>query len=261
MSQQEDFYIGYLNGQKLSKSLWVFVGAVLIIAPLLAVWLVSRQRGFADSTYEFGNLTQHEGIIVNDPIPMLLREDKSIPLIGYGKFGADALFEELPEPPFEAKVEGTLVYYDGRTLLEVTNGVKGIEVGEAVPLENDKMTAAQRRLIGREAKVLGPSWFGGEIIDPKCYFGAMTPGQGKPHRSCAIRCISGGIPPVFAVHNGGDVEYYLLRGKDGEPINQQILDLVALPVLLSGELLEYGDWKVLRCDPKNIERDPQRYAH
>lgn len=36
-----------------------------------------------------------------------------------------------------------------------------------------------------------------EIIDPKCYFGVI-PGKGKIHRSCAIRCISDGIPPVLA---------------------------------------------------------------
>ena len=34
----------------------------------------------------------------------------------------------------------------------------------------------------------------GEIIDPKCYLGAMKPGGGKTHKACAMRCIAGGIP-------------------------------------------------------------------
>ena len=39
----------------------------------------------------------------------------------------------------------------------------------------------------------------GEIVDPKCFFGVMKPGEGKPHKDCAIRCILGGIPPVLKV--------------------------------------------------------------
>jgi hypothetical protein len=122
------------------------------------------------------------------------------------------------------------------------------------------MSESQARVYTRRASSQGFVQLQGEIIDPKCYFGAMTPGQGKPHRSCAIRCISGGIPPVLAVRNGEDVDYYLLRGKDGESINQEILDLVALPVSLQAEVLEYGDWKVLRCDPGDIERVDQLTA-
>jgi len=38
----------------------------------------------------------------------------------------------------------------------------------------------------------------GEIVDSKC-LGVMTPGQLTTHRACAIRCISGGIPPVLHV--------------------------------------------------------------
>jgi len=34
----------------------------------------------------------------------------------------------------------------------------------------------------------------GEIVDSKCYFGNMNPGNGKVHRDCAVRCMSGGIP-------------------------------------------------------------------
>ena len=39
----------------------------------------------------------------------------------------------------------------------------------------------------------------GEIVDSKCYPGVMKPGQGKTHRACAIRCLSGGVPAVFRV--------------------------------------------------------------
>ena len=37
----------------------------------------------------------------------------------------------------------------------------------------------------------------GEIVDSKRYLGVMNPGNGKVHRDCAVRCLSGGIPPIF----------------------------------------------------------------
>ena len=77
----------------------------------------------------------------------------------------------------------------------------------------------------------------------------MKPGEGKPHRSCAIRCISGGIPPVFKTENqAGETHYFLLRGPNGEAINEEVLDFVADQVQLCGELSRQDDWLVIRVD-------------
>ena len=46
---------------------------------------------------------------------------------------------------------------------------------------------------------LGKQTFVGEIVDSKCFLGVMNPGRLTPHRACAIRCISGGVPPVLLV--------------------------------------------------------------
>ena len=71
-----------------------------------------------------------------------------------------------------------------------------------------------RQLVGRlaqEAVDLGEHTLRGEIVDIKCYLGVMKPAHGKPHRSCAARCISGGIPPVLMVKDrDGDTNYLLL---------------------------------------------------
>ena len=72
-----------------------------------------------------------------------------------------------------------------------------------------------------KVKDLGITKIKGEIIDPKCYFGVMKPGEGKPHRDCAIRCILGGISPMLAVKNEkGEANYYLLASSDGGSINK-----------------------------------------
>ena len=44
---------------------------------------------------------------------------------------------------------------------------------------------------------LGVATLRGEIVDSKCYLGAMKPGDQKTHKACATLCIRGGIPPVL----------------------------------------------------------------
>ena len=79
----------------------------------------------------------------------------------------------------------------------------------------------------------------------------MKPGNAKTHRACAIRCISGGVPPVLVVRTpAGNRSYYQLTDLAGGPVNRRILDKVALPVEITGELLRYGDVLVLRAAPE-----------
>jgi hypothetical protein len=100
---------------------------------------------------------------------------------------------------------------------------------------------------GRETQLKG------EILDPKCWFGVMKPGEGKVHKSCAIRCISGGIEPVFRVTNGLENDYYILKGTNGEDINQDILDYVAEPVYIDAEVEKVNGWNVAYVDPEAIK--------
>ena len=83
----------------------------------------------------------------------------------------------------------------------------------------------------------------------------MNPGQLTPHRGCAIRCISGGVPPVLLVRQKeGPANYFLLVSADGKPVNKQILDLVADPVEITGELQRQGELLILRADPATYRR-------
>ena len=126
---------------------------------------------------------------------------------------------------------------------------------EAIP---DSIKAADRQLPplrGLETVSLGRQTLVGEIVDSKCYLGVMNPGQLLPHRACAILCISGGIPPVLLVRQKiGPAIYLLLVSADGQPVNQQVLDLVAEPVQITGEVERQGDWLILRADPARYQR-------
>jgi hypothetical protein len=102
---------------------------------------------------------------------------------------------------------------------------------------------------------LGHQTLSGEIVDSKCYLGVMNPGQLTPHRACAVRCISGGIPPVLLVRqNNGPPLYFLLVSSDGRMVNRQVLDMVAQPVQISGEVIRQGELMILRADPQTYRR-------
>ena len=246
-TKKDGFYIGYLDNMPARYSMLlrkmligIFLGLII-----LAYVLVRSQQGFATSTFELGNSTEVEGILTIEPVPMLTlpQSAESILLIGYGKFGAEttllqALGSEFKRnSQYRVRMQGTLIYHDGKTLLELTSKTKSMI--EWSLIEEDKIKASS----------LGQIEVTGEIIDPKCYFGVMKPGEGKPHRSCAIRCISGGIPPVIKVSNTlGQSNYFLLRGENGQPVNEMVLDYVAEPVRISGQGYQYHNWMILNID-------------
>jgi hypothetical protein len=64
----------------------------------------------------------------------------------------------------------------------------------------------------------------GEIVDRKCYLGNMNPGNGKVHRDCAVRCLSGGILPVFATNDfNGSPAVLLLTGPNQKRLPREAL--------------------------------------
>ena len=126
---------------------------------------------------------------------------------------------------------------------------------EALPDSIKTVDAKSPILTGTETIPLGRQTLRGEIVDSKCFLGVMNPGQLLPHRACAIRCISGGIPPMLLVRpTNGAAIYLLLVSADGKPVNQQVLDLVAEPVQITGEVERQGELLVLRADPATYRR-------
>src|SRR6187401_840403 len=253
---RQDFYIGWMS--KAPKSFAKHMKRVLLIlfpvALIVAYLLSTSQKKFSTAIFEYGKLTEVKGVYYNKPVPMLKVFDKnnssiSIPLVGYGKHGAETAIMELEKEKGvslngkEVTLKGTLIYGDGKTLLQVDkndNPIVNIGAGSTVQLQQ---------------KDLGTQTIRGEIVDPKCYFGVMKPGEGKVHRDCAIRCILGGIPPVLHVQNEkGESNYYLIVGPNGEKINKAVQDLVAEPVSIEARVVQQDDWIILYTDKENIKR-------
>ncbi len=260
--KQDEFYIGWVGKTPptfaaLTKR---FVLVLLPVIILLGVLLAVSQKKFGTGNFEFGTLTEVRGIYFDKPVPNLrvvtgfgLEGNNSfvtIPLIGYGKFGADGAISDIEKAKHAVlngkwiTLKGTLLYNDGKALMQVDIGDNPItNIADVTP---HPMTV--------DSEQLGSITVKGEIIDPKCYFGVMKPGEGKPHEDCAIRCILGGMPPMLHVVDGsGRINYYFIVGHDGGKINNSIKNYIAGPVAITGKAIQYGDWVVLYTDgPQSI---------
>ena len=251
-----DFYIGWMK--KAPKSFAKHVKIVLLILfpiTLVVAYLLStKQKRFSTGNFEFGKATEIKGVYYNDPVPMLKVFDKdsqfiTFLLVGYGKHGAETAIMELEkEKDFslngkEVTLKGTLIYGNGKTLLQIDKTEDPIvSIGNVFNIRPEK-------------KELGTQTIRGEIIDPKCYFGVMKPGEGKVHRDCAIRCILGGIPPVLHVQNEkGESNYYLIVGPNGEKLNEVVQDVVAEPVNIEARVVQQDDWIILHTAKEKINR-------
>ena len=104
------------------------------------------------------------------------------------------------------------------------------------------------------AKTLGVFELEGEIVDGKCYLGVMNPGSGKVHRDCAARCLSGGVPILFATNNfRGEPAVLQLTDLDQKPLRKAaFLDHVGQPVRLKGTVVENGDSLIFEIDTAGI---------
>lgn len=253
MKEQDEFYVPYIEGslgKNTRKAVKRFAWTALFVIVLSALVFGFSQKPFKNSTFELTSATKITGVFHEKPYPMLqvtLADNtyKNILLLGFGKSSANPFLEKIQEevPDLNGKtlnIEGNLIYYNGKTLLQIT--------------DEEKVTLANRvKAQLPEKELISDMILQGEIIDPKCYFGVMKPGKGKIHRSCAVRCISGGIPPVLATTDENNIaEYYLITDKDGNPIHQDILPYVGKPSEIKGSVERMGDWYFLRIDPKNI---------
>jgi hypothetical protein len=238
-----DFYVGYLP--KAPAALARFVRRVILLLCLLgvaiALALVTGQMPFANSAFEYGKMRGFEGIVEAQPYPTLLvarpgevgSRDKHSRylLVAPGKHGADNIVAGFDGK--EVRLKGQLIYRESGTMIE-------IEPGSIVPLNSPPAPRSPTVDIGAVTVT-------GEIVDSKCYLGVMNPGNGKVHRDCAARCISGGIPPIFVSLDGE--EQFLLVGPDGNGIASDALrGFVGEPIAVTGEALRRGETRMLRVD-------------
>lgn len=239
-------YVGYIHPMPASLAAFTrrVAGGLLVGAAALAATIALSQRPFGASVFEFGVARPLDGEIALLPFPVLLVERpgqggrSAWLLVDQGKHGADAALAGLDG--HKVHLEGALIYRDDQTMVELVPGsIEDRGPGAPPP----------------QPVALGEVRVRGEIIDSKCFLGVMNPGDLKPHRDCATRCISGGIPPMLLVRlPTGGARYLMLVGADGEAIGPQLLDRIAEPVEVTGALERAQDLWILKTSSTSIIR-------
>mgnify|MGYP001408379974 CR=1 FL=1 len=236
-----EFYVGYLPKapEGLGHTLRRIIVGLNFVAVVVVLLLLIGQQPFADSRFEFLAYRDYQGLVTGSPYPSLRTENGRFLLVSPGKHGATDLVREFNFR--DVQLEGALIRRADNMMLEILPG--------------------SIRAVGSTGQVdqitdLGPITLTGEIVDSKCYFGVMNPGNGKVHRDCAARCISGGIPPGFVVKDAsGTTRTLILSGIE----SREVLDFVAEPVRIRGRLQRLGDMLILVAERSGnklaIERD------
>jgi len=249
---RDEFYVGYLPlPAGFKRFLMVLLPVLAVGALVLSVVMTSQQNDPGTGTWDLSETVTIEGTYQSSPYPMLLvaddtsQEPRQILLVTMGKIGGRGL--DLPEDGGAFSVTGYPIERgDGAVLLTIETPESDIKTLTASVTEP-------------ELQALGPKTLVGQIIDPKCYFGAMKPGEGKVHKACATLCIKGGIPPMLMTTDmEGERNYYLLLDEDGGGITGKRLDAllpyVADPVKIAGEVGQIGGMLVFQIDPDKIDR-------
>jgi hypothetical protein len=81
----------------------------------------------------------------------------------------------------------------------------------------------------------------GEVVDVVCYLTHGTEGLGKGHAGCAKKCIKNGLPVAIKV---GD-QLYLAVMADHNPANQQLAELAAQQVTVTGKVMEQDGQRLI----------------
>ena len=243
-----EFYVGYLPKAPpgVARRIRRVISALFVAGAVVAIGFASVQRAFAPAVFEFGEIRTFEGMIELKPFPSLLmsapRSQGTGPsrylLVAAGKHGADEQIAAYADKT--VRLRGTLIHRENQMMIELVRS-------SISPL-------AEGRQPQSATKDLGVFELTGEIVDSKCYLGVMNPGNGKVHRDCAVRCLSGGIPPMLATNDfRGAPAILLLTGRNQKPLPKDvILDLVARPVRVQGRVSQIGQTLFLETEPPAI---------
>ncbi len=242
---EEPFFIGW-SGELAKPTRRQMLGAGLSLAAgagALGLGLGAASPHPGPGVWDEGKKVAVTGTIYPEPYLHLLTEDlggglRPVFLVGAGK---DRITVRPALTFTGAAVTGTL-----------------IERGEHAMMAVDGVypDPAPGRLRAPPPTDFGEVVMTGEILDAKCWFGAMRPGYGKTHKACAALCARGGLPLAFCeTGRCGDGKGALLfLNAQGRAFGPEILPLVADPVMIRGTVFEVAGMRQVRVKPADVVR-------
>lgn len=256
-SSSDEIYVGYLKVPKGIKRfvrvavpimLWVMCGVAIVVA--------RSQRDPGPAVWDTGTPRTLSGVLVVKPYPVLVTGDRgdgkagTLLVVEMGKHGSHA--RALAFDGKRVSITGWLLNRDGRRMLELEPGDAAISASIA---ESETAAAGMRAVEVPPIRPLGPVTLRGEIVDSKCFLGAMKPGDGRTHKECATLCVTGGIPPMLVTRDAAGVAtYYLLVDAAGGEMGPEIRPMIADPVSVEGELESWGEILRLRVASGGVKR-------
>jgi len=236
----DEFYVGYHDQSPPNTARFVrriVVAAGSLVVALMAL-VAARQTAADPGFFEFGVARDFDGVLFEKPLPTLrtLTADSALTnylLVGFGKRGL---------PDFARGQDGQSVRFKGSLIQKGASVMIEMNDPRSFSVADPSPNAARRPA----SESLGPVVLTGELVDTKCYFGVMRPAVGKVHRACAVRCLSGGVPPGLLVRGvDGRAVVVLLAGAGASPLRFEV-QWAARTVIAEGALENHEGIPVLR---------------
>ncbi|MEM9740198.1 MAG: hypothetical protein AAF829_10040 [Pseudomonadota bacterium] len=246
---QGDFFIGWADTPAMDRRFFFRAGLALMAGTAMTAGMVAAlQEAAGPGDWAMGDIREWRGIATSQPYAMLrtldLDGEPRTALPGcQGKCGVSARIGALADKP--VVVKGSLIQRGRHAMIAVVDGMDwmvedtGGEVGALAFPVPEPVTDVSLQ---------------GEILDSKCWFGAMRPSEGKVHKSCASLCIRGGIPPAFYVKDRADQAALLIMTDAGAAHGTDLLEFIADPVAISGSVKRFGDLLLLDAPVSAIQR-------
>jgi len=253
-----EFYVGYRQNAPsgIAQGVRMLLAFLFALAAISAILFAAVQRTYAPSFFEYGRIRSFTGIISARPYPTFTLQlpIKDLParnyflLVAEGKHGAGdqvALFDGKL-----VSLRGTLIDRDSQAMIEI--------VKDSIQLRSSMPDVVRAEGGPAKPQDLGKFDLTGEIVDAKCYLGAMNPASGKVHRDCAARCLSGGIPPALVTQNFRNAPaFFLLLDEHRMPLpKESFLSHVGQPVRIHGQVLRSARTLYLATSADSISTLP-----
>lgn len=236
------FYVGYLPlPPRHARFLRVCIPVLLWSLVILNAAILLGTRDPGPAAWNTDNTVTLTGAIHDVGVPVVVTDaGETVLLVREGKLGAfDGPAREGP-----VEISGFILERDGRRMLEITQAESERVAARVVGERVDRMTPRTTPITIR-----------GEILDAKCFLGAMKPGDGKAHKACATLCIRGGIPAAVRIRTpDGRDDIALVVGPGNSPFPAALLEFIGEPVEFSGARFRIGDLDAIAVDPASVRR-------
>ena len=249
MKKPDTFFVGWSDDiPRIDRRFLLGAGAALIAGGAgLGASLGRLQNAPGDGDWDQGDVREWTGLLLASPYPMLRTLDLGdAPRTAFlATSGRTAVHLPASLIGHTVTVTASLIERGDHAMLAAADARDWIAPSSQAP--------ATPLAFGPEQD-LGPEALVGEILDAKCWFGAMRPGYGKSHKACATLCARGGLPLAFCADACGEGEAPLFLDERGRAHTRAILPYVADPVFVRGRRVQVGDIVQFRAPIASITR-------